>query len=334
MANGSCWGCGKASRVAQARAKFWSTRARGQADRPKHCQVTQMNAASDIEPFPRLEKWLVLSAASSPSAVVGSVKSMLDKASSLERTLPLPYVWLFQDQDTLDEAVRNAKTPGTLNSVLWENVGRNCEAFQITSTLKGLEVLKATIRSLNSRQFVSSAVLARAALEHAAFVTDKVTYILKNFRLLEFRAGAVTMSPEFEAEVLRMTFGTRLQDGQFKDLPRQTNCLNAIDRLSRSLHPEHQELQKRYAFLCELIHPNVLGNARFWSNVEGTDDVGRQRLVIRVDSESDLTIEITEYSLWALSWSSGMLFQAFQDMEEAKVTLVRKLLQAFPGSVT
>lgn len=293
-----------------------------------------MNSASNIEPFPRLATWLLSSASSSPNTVVRSVNSFLDKAFSLERVLPDPYVWLFHEQDTLDEAVRNAKTPDTLNAVLWENVGRNCEAFQITSTLKGLEVLKATIRSLNLREFVSSAVLARGALEHAAFVTDKVTYILKNFRVLEFRADAVTMSPAFEEEVVRMTFGTRLEDGEFKDLPRQTNCLNAINRLSKSLHPEHQELPKRYAFLCELVHPNVVGNARFWSHVEGTDDLGRKRLVMRRESESHLTHEITEYSLWAVSWSAGMLFQAFQDMEEAKITLQGKLLQAFSGGVT
>jgi hypothetical protein len=258
---------------------------------------------------------------------------MLDMAFSIERVLPDPYVWLFHEQDTLDEAIRDAKTSGTLNAVLWENVGRNTEAFQITSALKGLEVLKATIRSLNVREFVSSAILARGALEHAAFVTDKVTYILKNFRLLEFRAGAVTTSPEFEEEVVRMTFGTRLEDGEFKGLPRQTNCLNAINRLSKSAHPEHQELPKRYAFLCELVHPNVLGNARFWSHVEGNDDQGRKRLVMSRESESQLTHEITEYSLWAVSWSAGMIFQAFQDMEEAKITLKAKLLQVFSGRV-
>lgn len=288
-----------------------------------------MTPACHIEPFPHLATWLLPAVSSSASPVVRCVNTMLNKAFSIERVLPEPYIWLIHEQETLDKAILNAGTAGSINAVLWENVGRNVEAFQITSALKGLEVLKATIRSLNLRQFVSSAILARGALEHAAFLTDKVTYILKNFRLLQFRADSVTTSPEFEQEVIRMTFGTRMEDGEFKNLPRQTNCLNAINRLSKTHHPEHQELPKRYAFLCELVHPNVLGNARFWSHEEGTDADGRKRLVMSREAESQLTHEITEHSLWAVSWAAGMIFQAFQDIEEAKITLQEKLLQVF-----
>lgn len=284
-----------------------------------------MATAGNPELFPRLAPWIISFASASADAVVRSAASSIARALTIQSALPETYVWLFHEQDTLDNAIRSSKTGSALNFTIWENVGRNCEAFQVTSVLKGIELLKSTVRSLNLKEFVPAAVLARALLETATHFTDKTTFILKNIRLLEFRPGAVTFSPEFEQEVTRTIFGTRLVEDEFKDFLRQFNIEGSIKRLAKSPHPEHQELQRKYALLCDVTHPNVLGNARFWSHVEGVDQEGRKRVVMNHNAEPEVTRLVTENALWALSWSAGMVFQSFEDMNEAKLTLETKL---------
>ena len=286
-----------------------------------------MISGSNIESFPQLAQWVLSFASASSNQLVRSVESLLKRVFSIESVVPDPYIWPFRDQDSLEGAIRKSQSGSALNLVLWENIGHNCEAFQIVFAFKGLELLKSAIHSLNLKEFVPSAVLARAVLEHTAYFMDKVTYILKNIRRIDFKQGAVTSSPEFEEEIIRTIFGTRLEEGEFKDLPHQSNILNSINRITKSPHPEHQELSKRYAFLCELAHPNVAGNARFWSHVDGVDSEGRQRLVMSRNADSEMTRLITENSLWALGWSAGMLFQSFEDMNEVKLTLQTKLLR-------
>jgi len=286
-----------------------------------------MATAGNPESFPRLATWLRSFATASADPVVRSAARLIEKAASIKNVLPEPYTWLFHEQTTLDEAIRNSKTGSALNVTIWENVGRNCEAFQTISAMKGLELLKSAVHSLNIKEFVPAAVLARSLLETAIHFADKTTFMLKNIRLLEFRHGTVTSSPEFEKEVTRTIFGTRLEEGEFKDLPRQHNIEGSIKRLAKSQHLEHKVLPNKYAFLCDITHPNVLGNARFWSHVEEIDQQGRKRVVVGHNTESEATMLITENALWALSWSAEMIFQSFEDMNEAKLTLYTKLKQ-------
>jgi hypothetical protein len=281
--------------------------------------------SSKIETFPQLADWLVSYARSSSDQIVTAVDRALHSVFTIEHALPKPYQWHLRDQTNLDTAMMRAKDSRELNLILWENVARNIEAFQVTYSLKGIELLKSAVRSLNLREYVPSAVLARASVEHAVFATDKSTYVLKNIRLLQFCRKSVTHSPAFEEEIVKMTWGTRLENGEFQGLPRQSNCLNAIDRISKSPHTEHKQLGEQYAFLCDLTHPNLVGNARFWSEARGTDQEGRSVVEVTNDCDSPLVHAIIEHSLWAFSWSAGMIFQSFNDLNEAKVILRHKL---------
>ena len=81
------------------------------------------------------------------------------------------------------------------------------------------------------------------------------------------QATYVVVSDDLEKTLLRLIHGTRIE-GHPPEL-QQKNFLSNTDVISK--RHESQWLRRLYDFLCEIAHPNVIGNARYWSNVESTD---------------------------------------------------------------
>jgi len=86
------------------------------------------------------------------------------------------------------------------------------------------------------------------------------------------------------------------------------------------------EFASVYSFLCELTHPNALGNARFWAAVEAKNEDGSEVLRMERHAESATTAETREKALWALGWSAICVRNGFEIGQDA----VRMILQRWP----
>jgi hypothetical protein len=203
------------------------------------------------------------------------------------------------------------------------NQSRNVEAYGLLSYWRGLELLETTVRSLNLKQVISGAVLARSTLELAsAFLLNSNT-IEATLKGLEFPENTVVTSKEFEAAVVKMIWGTRL--GNHESYLTQKNILTMIQKLSK--HPNAKELTPRYEYLCELAHPNFVGNARFWSHIKEKHADGSETVVLEQRLDDGIAVDIVENTLWAISWSSICIRNGFNIAQSGVESVLRKLEQ-------
>ena len=71
-------------------------------------------------------------------------------------------------------------------------------------------------------------------------------------------------------------------------------------------------------------HPNVIGNARFWSHVERVNEDGSESRVMSQTVRTDHAERILSNVLWSLAWSAGALRNAFTVTREGVETILSK----------
>lgn len=89
--------------------------------------------------------------------------------------------------------------------------------------------------------------------------------------------------------------------------------------------PKASELYPNYEYLCEVAHPNMMGNARFWSHIESVDKHGYENRVISRYTDADHTQELLEKTLWALAWGSEVINNSFLITNKSVNNLLDKL---------
>jgi len=100
-------------------------------------------------------------------------------------------------------------------------------------------------------------------------------------------------------------------DHQREEL-RQLNAVTAVYKLAE-LVPKIAEI---YEYLCQVAHPNVAGNARFWANLR-EDRPGRPRVTIGRRSEGPEAERIRIATLWALGWSAATVHRFSLKLEDS-----------------
>ena len=256
----------------------------------------------------------------SDDGIVKRLPGLLGEFRMIRQRIPDEYRWRL----ITDEAF--AKHPFTdgdhLNQVYWYHIARQIEAFGVLAVLRTNEMLTAATTLLNDKHVLAPAVLARSLLEIAVTYLVDGNYIELNVKemLSQIKSGQFMACSGLEQRVTQMIHGRRIGDPS-KELQKK-NVLTHIQWLSRN--PKCVELSVRYAYLCEIAHPNVVGFARFWG--DATDSPNDfSTITVCGDNEVTQTAHIREQTIWAISWSTesiGNMF--FKGMDSGRV-LVAKL---------
>jgi len=279
---------------------------------------------AEVIAFPQLSESLSAFCAASEDPMVRTAPQWISGCLELDQTLPPQYGWRFSDQEALRKQVSGLKSSTEFNRVFWTDQARNVEAYSMMSMWRGAELLKPAIRSLNVGELITPSVLARSLLELSTAYLLHANTIEKLFSELTFPPNTLVTSQEFEERVVRMIWGTRL--GEPEPHLKQTNVLTLIQKLAKN--PEAAELLPHYEFLCEIAHPNVIGNNRFWSHVERVNDDGSQTRTLARTANGDHAFEIQSKVLWSLAWSAGSLRNSFTLTHTALNALLSKLTGA------
>ncbi len=88
------------------------------------------------------------------------------------------------------------------------------------------------------------------------------------------------------------------------------------------------ELLPKYEFLCEVAHPNVIGNSRYWSHIERENPDGSNSATMSRHARGDHANEILEATMWGLGWSAGSLRNSFTLVRNGLAQLLGKLPKA------
>lgn len=253
---------------------------------------------------------------------------MINSFFDLEKLMPDEYGWRYYDVEAFDKLIYQVnQTPAQINIIYWRDVFRTLEAYSAITCFRANEILRTAIRSLNNHEIVPAAILTRSLLELAAtMIENSNLFLLKIRQLPEKESGFIIGNEEFEKLLLKVVWGTRLG----KDIPehlKQKNILTTLQKLSKS--PNAKELFGKYEFLCELAHPNWLGNARFFSEESKQNSDGSLTIVVKKKGFSSLRPDIIENIIWGQAWSAASVRTGYHILQETGLTLEQK----FPGTI-
>jgi hypothetical protein len=201
-------------------------------------------------------------------------------------------------------------------------MARSIEAYIILAVWRTSELAYDAIVLLNQKEILSPALCARAMIELACYSLWNVNIIHKtvcDMMRQPISKDTVVTSEDLERLVNRMIFGTRwsVLDGN----PKQTNILTYIEKIGKNPKAEH--IPDLYSFLCDVTHPNILGNARFWG-ISVTKDVYSTTMRIERNAEFVVTSEIRGKVLSSLGWSAACVRNAFEIGHDALLRILQK----------
>ncbi len=275
--------------------------------------------------FPQLGNWVVEMANQSERLSIRNSADMIKQGLSLLEVIPDEHSWHFISDVTMENILSNSRQTKSsaheLNRVYWGDVISNWQAYSLTTYWRGVELIQPAIRTLNLKELIAAAVLARALLELSANFLNN-SRVLKKFieDIPDLKTNNVA-SQKFEYFINKALWGTKSID---KHNPLfQVSAVDAIRTLSD--FPQAEELLPTYKYLCEVAHPNFAGNARFWSHIEDINEDGSENRVISRFSNTESAKELIENTLWALAWGSVAMENSFKMSFSALDVLVKKL---------
>ncbi len=274
--------------------------------------------------FTRFASWIDDYCRKSTHHLIKDSGKMMQICLELEPQIPNEYHWKYSSVESFKIQMAGAKGSKEINELYWKDQLRNLEAYSIISYWRTIELLKPAVRCLNIHDIVSAAVLSRSLLELSTVYIINANKIDATFGTLEFPPKTLVMSDETEALIVKMIWGTRL--GTPEPYLNQTNILSLIQKLSKK--PNASELLPTYEYLCELAHPNVIGNTRFWSHIEHVYDDGSERRLIAKKAKGDLVDEIVDKILWSIGWAAVCTRNSFAMMSNSISGVLVKLQES------
>lgn len=271
--------------------------------------------------FPKYSEWFTKYCKLSNEPIVKDSEKMISYCLQLDQQLPSKYGWRFSSEESFLKQVDSCKNPHDLNQLYWLDQARNVEAYSMMTFWRGVELLKPAIRSLNLKEITPPGILARSLLEIACVYNTNANIIEKTFKSIELQQGKVVISKEIERMIVKMIWGTRIGDP--KSEIKQTNVLTYIQKVSKNLNAH--EVLSTYEYLCEIAHPNFIGNTRFWSHIEKVYADGSEQRVITKYVDKEPTHIILEKIIWSLGWSAAVLRNSFELFQSAISGFVTKL---------
>ena len=288
----------------------------------------------NIATFPAFADWLNSHCERSKNPFIRDSWQAIAACFEVDRLIPDNYGWKFTWPETIESQAQSLiddltnRSPHGLNQILWTDHARNIEAYNTMTFWRGMELLKPAIRSLNVHEIIAPAVMARSALELACTYSVNAQVLIANMSQVVFPPNAVVASQELEDFIVKIIWGTRL--GEPSNFLKQTNILTTIKKVSEN--PKAKEVLPTYEYLCELAHPNVIGNTRFWSHVDYVYADGSERRIISRYADGRTSEEILDKILWSLAWSAFVFASGFVQTQAAINALLQKLGSGPPGS--
>lgn len=231
--------------------------------------------------------------------------------------MPSEYRWrttsveVFTKQ--VNHIIKNKGSADDLNSLYWYDMACDIEAYGVMVFWRAIELLKTALTSLNSEEILPPSILSRSMLELAA------SYLVNSKRIIQTVENVVKNSQnemntlicckDLEEIIVKMIHGTRI--GKPSKELRQTNAQTYLEKLAAKF-PQLSEILTTYEFLCDISHPNVIGNARYWASVESESDEESKILRMERHAESATTLHIIENTLFALAWSAVSIRNSFE----------------------
>lgn len=271
----------------------------------------------------RLSDPLLAQAKGSPNPLVRNLDRLLRDAAALALDLDRELQYRQMSVASFEASAKRLRSVGEVNRLYWRDTASTIKAYTLSSTWRILELAGQTCVLLNGDGVLGPAILARSLIElTTVFVQTGGAVREALTRAAREWDEKVVMSADLDGLLGKALHGTRtVPEGHFY---RQTNVLTHIQKLSKVAGFE--DVARYYERLCEVAHPNALGNARFWADggVPQRDGTvlfsGGPRVV------NEAVRQIHDDTLWVLAWSAMNVLAGVAILDEQ----VQEIVRSFP----
>jgi len=165
-----------------------------------------------------------------------------------------------------------------INRLFFSHMLRTLEAYEIVTVWRAEELARNCVNSLNTELTIPAAVSARSLVELALrylLAARNTRHYLGQVPWDQFQTGAIVpkipiddkRDEPLEDYIERLLWGSRLRDRvkMFPGLEEQTilKQIDAFDKIAKTVGQPYSVRNDYYEFLCEIAHPNYVGNGRY-----------------------------------------------------------------------
>lgn len=262
------------------------------------------------------QQWLRKFAQESDDALVRQSEEFIGQLLKLAQRLPGTYGWrvthveafIEQGEELRRRIDRGEGSLDDMNRHYWVDIAREIEAYSVLSLWKACELIQDALSPMNAKRVLAPAIVSRSLLELSAmFLFDANTIEDCVNQAIDAPRDHLIVSEQLENQVLKAIWGTRMGKPS-PDLKK-----DPVGKLigSISKNPNAADLFPTYAYLCDVTHPNVIGNDRFQAAAGDLQPDGS--VIIRIDRAAEFiaATSIREKTIWALGWSAYSIGSGF-----------------------
>jgi len=258
----------------------------------------------------KLDSWVLKICSSAKDEEIIKVPEVMAAFYNNFKRLPEEIVWEYRTKEQFIEQYKDFKRSKIIP--LLKDATNNLNAYGFISVLRTAELLGSVIDDLNTKKLVPAAVCARSMLELACTMSVYVNEINNDFiDVIEINNGKMKGDLDkslfkLEKDLVMAFWGEGNKESDY----RQINVMKTISMISAQI--EGDTPFKFYKLLCEIAHPNYLGNTRFLSELYETDNKINV-LAIRKNDENPPQ-ELIILILWVLSFSLKLVIVKYGDV--------------------
>lgn len=160
------------------------------------------------------------------------------------------------------------------NLIFWRDQISTFEAWKLIFLWRMSEQSQSALLLRDKSQIVSCASVCRSAFElaiNALVISAKLSNVLHQLDTYRVKSS-LSFSNTFPVDIELAIYGTRIAERVSNSIPEQKNIKTHLERLKK--HPLGSGLEETYELLCDITHPNWLGNRPFYRLGEAGTIVG------------------------------------------------------------
>ncbi|MBL0010012.1 MAG: hypothetical protein IPP22_01420 [Nitrosomonas sp.] len=252
-------------------------------------------------------------------------EEMLNYFFEIESQIPSTYHWTFTPTEALFQKLIQINDHTEWNNIYWRDICENIQAYSVLTYQRGLGIIRPVIRSLNTGDFLASAILARSALELSAWFIYHARFFRNTALSIPAELSTETTrftNNELQTKLVKLLWGTRLET--VHEELKQINILTIIKKVSEADNANF--LKPTYDYLCEATHPNIVGNAEFWEYPSDAHNSKSFTIKIRSMGCATKQTNFLHMHLGALGWSSACYRNGMIEVRKAIEIIGEKLL--------
>ena len=239
-----------------------------------------------------------------------------------------PFISAHVLKERISQLKEDSKYPLNVNRLYWSDLAMSIRAIQFIFLNRSEALLRSSLKSLADNDFLSSAILCRSLIElcmwhsrHSGTFEKTINQLLNDKKKGNLNIKIKPLfSQELDDAIVKLIWGTNLKDA-VKEV-RQHKVLKIIPIIAeaqKNFGEFKLDLEEKYDFFSEFVHPNLHGNNVFldWDLGAKKTPIIPMTWNISVIQNDEKDNKVLDNVSECISWSVAAILNSFERYENA-----------------